>query len=214
MLLIVSPTSGGFLAHDLLLTRIAAGDQSAVPACVARYGPLVWTLAQRRLRNPADAEDAVQDVFIDLWKSADRFDPGVAEEITFVAMIARRRLIDRVRKDARHPSVAPLDAAGAPPAIDPAAPVGERIELGEEARLAAEQLERLPTDAQQVLRLSIFDGLSHGEIAAKTSLPLGTVKSHIRRGLDTLRQRLTERSRNVLATAAPEGRDGAGRLAR
>jgi RNA polymerase sigma factor (sigma-70 family) len=214
MLPIGCPMPGGFLSHDLLLTRIAAGDQSAVPACVSRYGPLVWTLAQRRLRNAADAEDAVQEVFIDLWKSADRFDPRLAEEITFVAMIARRRLIDRVRKDARQPSAAPLDAAGAPPAIDPAAPVGERIELGEEARLAANQLERLPTDAQRVLRLSIFDGLSHGEIAARTCLPLGTVKSHIRRGLDTLRQRLADRSPDALATAPPEGRDGAGRSAR
>ena len=196
--------------HDPLLTRIAAGDQSAVPACVARYGPLVWTLAHRRLRNTADAEDAVQEVFIDLWRSADRFDPRVAEEITFVAMIARRRLIDRVRKDARQPSAAPLDGHDGPPAVDPGGPVGDRLELGEEARLAAEQLERLPTDAQRVLRLSIFDGLSHGEIAARTSLPLGTVKSHIRRGLDTLRQRLAGAPRE----AAVAGREATGRFSR
>jgi RNA polymerase sigma-70 factor (ECF subfamily) len=200
------------LAHDLLLTRIAAGDQSAVPDCVARYGPLVWTLAQRRLKNAADAEDAVQEVFIDLWRSAERFDPGIAEEITFVAMIARRRLIDRVRKDARRPAAAPLDAAGSSAAVDPGAAVGDRIEVGEEARLAAEQFDRLPPDAQRVLRLSIFDGLSHGEIAAQTSLPLGTVKSHIRRGLDTLRQRLVGRSRPPLATAS--GRAEAGRFSR
>ena len=196
------------MAHDLLLTRIAAGDQSAVPDCVARYGPLVWTLAQRRLKNVADAEDAVQEVFIDLWRSAERFDPGVAEEITFVAMIARRRLIDRIRKDARRPAAAPLDAAGSSAAVDPGAAVGDRIEVGEEARLAAEQFDRLPSDAQRVLRLSIFDGLSHGEIAAQTSLPLGTVKSHIRRGLDTLRQRLVGRPREPLATAASHAEAG------
>ena len=196
------------MAHDFLLTRIAAGDQSAVPDCVARYGPLVWTLAQRRLKNVADAEDAVQEVFIDLWRSAERFDPGIAEEITFVAMIARRRLIDRVRKDARRPAAAPLDAAGSSAAVDPGAAVGDRIEVGEEARLAAEQFDRLPSDAQRVLRLSIFDGLSHGEIAAQTSLPLGTVKSHIRRGLDTLRQRLVGRPREPLATAASHAEAG------
>ena len=72
------------MPHDLLLTRIAAGDQSAVPACVARYGPLVWTLVQRRLKNIADADDVVQEVFIDLWRSAKRFDPRIAKEITFV----------------------------------------------------------------------------------------------------------------------------------
>ena len=202
------------MAHDMLLTRIAAGDRSAVPACVSRYGPLVWTLARRRLKNAADAEDAVQEVFIDLWKSAERFDPRVAEEVTFVAMIARRRLADRVRKDARRPTAAPLDSTDTSPAIDPAAPVGDRIELGEEARLAAEQLDRLSSDAQRVLRLSIFDGLSHGEIAAQTCLPLGTVKSHIRRGLDTLRQRLADRPRQALATASPGEREGVGRFSR
>ena len=197
----------------MLLERIAAGDQSAVPACVSRYGPLVWALAQRRLKNAADAEDAVQEVFIDLWKSAERYDPRVAEEVTFVAMVARRRLIDRVRKDARRPT-APLDDVGTSPAVDPGAPVGDRIELGEEARLAAEQLDRLPSDVQLVLRLSIFDGLSHGAIAAQTSLPLGTVKSHIRRGLDTLRQRLADRPRQAFATAAPGAREGVGRFSR
>lgn len=199
------------MPHDLLLTRIAAGDQSAVPACVARYGPLVWTLAQRRLKNVADAEDAVQEVFIDLWRSAKRFDPRIAKEITFVVMVARRRLIDHVRKEACRPSAAPLDAA---PQLDPGTPVGARIELGEEARLAADQLARLPPDAQQVLRLAIFDGLSHGEIAARTSLPLGTVKSLIRRGLDALRQHLKGRSQRTPASVAGEARKGAGRFSR
>lgn len=202
------------MPQDLLLTRIAAGDQSAVPACVDRYGPLVWTLAQRRLRNSADAEDAVQEVFIDLWRSADRFDPRIAEEITFVAMIARRRLIDRVRKDARLPTVASLDGHDAQPAVDPGGPVGNKLEVGEEARIAGEHLGQLPPDAQRVLRLAIYDGLSHGEIAARTALPLGTVKSHIRRGLETLRQRLSSRSRDAFATTAAEGRKGAGRFSR
>ena len=205
--------------EDSLLPRIASGDQSAVPECICRYGGLVWTLARRRLASREDAEDVVQEVFVDLWRSADRFDPQVAEEITFVAMIARRRVIDRLRRGAAAPETAMLrkivgvfaalamfagvftasiDEAGAAAVPDPAGArvVGRRLEVGEEARLADEHLSRLKPEEQQVLRLSIYDSLSHSAIAEHTGLPLGTVKSHIRRGLDSLRRKLAGRSRD------------------
>ncbi len=177
----------------LLLPRIAAGDQSAVPECLARYGGLVWTLARRRLGNAQDAEDAVQEVFVDLWRYADRFDPQVAEEITFVAMIARRRLIDGLRRRSRQPVTAPLDAAAMAGAAVGSGEVGLGLELGEEARIAGEQLRGLRPEEQTVLRLSIYESLSHAAIAERTGLPLGTVKSHIRRGLDSLRRTLAAR---------------------
>lgn len=190
--------------QTLLLPRIAAGDQSAVPECLARYGGLVWTLARRRLGNEEDAEDAVQEVFIDLWRFADRFDPGIAEEITFVAMIARRRLVDRLRSRSRQPVTAPLDeAAGAAATGD--GDVGRRLELGEEARIAGEQFRGLKPEEQSVLRLSIYDSLSHGAIAARTGLPLGTVKSHIRRGLDSLRRALAARRGGAMAVTRMVG---------
>lgn len=179
--------------EHLLLPRIADGDRSAVPECLARYGALVWTLARRRLGNEQDAEDAVQEVFIDVWRFADRFDPRVAEEITFVAMIARRRLIDRLRRQGRQPVTAPLDAATLSSAAAPDGDVGRGLEVGEEARVAGEQLRELRPEEQTVLRLSIYDSLSHAAIAERTGLPLGTVKSHIRRGLDSLRRTLAGR---------------------
>ena len=83
---------------DSILQRVAAGDTEAVAACIDRFGGLVWSLARRFLDRPTEAEDAVQEIFIELWKSASRFDPSIASETTFVAMIARRRLIDRQRK--------------------------------------------------------------------------------------------------------------------
>jgi RNA polymerase sigma factor (sigma-70 family) len=182
--------------QDSLLPRIADGDQSAVPECISRYGGLVWTLARRRLASREDAEDVVQEVFVDLWRSADRFDPQVAEEITFVAMIARRRVIDRLRRGAESRQTASIDEAGAAELPGPAGDaVVRRLELGEEARLADEQLAQLKPEEQQVLRLSIFDSLSHSAIADQTGLPLGTVKSHIRRGLDSLRQKLAGSTR-------------------
>jgi len=138
----------------------------------------------------------VQEIFIDLWRSADRFDPLVAEEITFVAMIARRRVIDRLRRCAGQPESASIDEVGAVPDSSSDGRVGRRLELGEEARLADEHLAQLKPEEQRILRLSIYNSLSHAAIAEYTGLPLGTVKSHIRRGLDSLRQKLVGRARN------------------
>lgn len=185
--------------QDLLLPRIAGGDQSAVPECISRYGGLIWSLARRRLVSREDSEDVVQEVFVDLWRSADRFDPLVAQEVTFVAMIARRRIIDRLRRRAVLPQTSSLDRGHAVDLPDPAddAPVGRRLELGEEARLADEHLEQLKPEEQRVLRLSNYDDLSHSAIAERTGLPLGTVKSHIRRGLDSLRHKLAGRGRST-----------------
>ena len=189
--------------QDSLLPRIADGDQSAVPECISRYGGLIWTLARRRLASREDAEDVVQEVFVDLWRSADRFDPQVAEEITFVAMIARRRVIDRLRRGSESRQTASIDEAGAAEVPDPAgdAAVDRRLELGEQARLADAQLAQLKPEEQQVLRLSIYDSLSHSAIAEQTGLPLGTVKSHIRRGLDSLRRTLAGRRRDAFEAA-------------
>jgi RNA polymerase sigma factor (sigma-70 family) len=84
-----------------VLERIAAGDPAAVDECIDRYGALVWSLARRHLRQHADADDAVQEIFIEIWRSAARFDPVIASEATFITMISRRRLIDRQRKQSR-----------------------------------------------------------------------------------------------------------------
>ena len=77
------------------LQRVADGDGDAIKICIDAYGSIVWSLARRMTTNNEEAEDAVQEIFIDLWKSAERFDPQQGSEVTFVAMIARRRLIDR-----------------------------------------------------------------------------------------------------------------------
>ncbi|GDX94942.1 RNA polymerase [Planctomycetia bacterium] len=189
--------------EDSLLRRIADGDQSAVPECISRYGGLIWSLARRRLASREDAEDVVQEIFVDVWRSADRFDPLLAEEITFVAMIARRRVIDRLRQRSVQRQTASIDEAGASAVVDVAGleTVGRRLELGEEARIADEHLQRLNPAEQQVLRLSIYDDLSHAAIAEQTGVPLGTVKSHIRRGLDSLRRTLAGRRRDAFEAA-------------
>ncbi len=167
-----------------VLQRVARGDPKAVRECVDRYAGLVWSLARRFARDDAEAEDAVQEVFVNLWRSAERFDPSVASETTFVAMIARRRLIDRARARARQPSSEALEESAdlAPEAkVDP-------VQLNEDARRAGVALAQLSPDQQRVLRLSVYQGLSHEQISNATGLPLGTVKTHIRRGLIRVRE--------------------------
>lgn len=172
-----------------LLTRIASGDESAVRACMERFGGLVWSLARRMTSTHDEAEDAVQDIFVDVWRSAARYDPKIASETAFVATIARRRLIDRRRRAQRRPEAELLPDSLA----SGESPVDEQLALGDEAELARVELEKLKPEQQRVLRLSIWDGLSHSEIAEHTGLPLGTVKTHARRGLMQIRDAIASR---------------------
>lgn len=169
-----------------LLKRIAAGDGGAVRECIDRYGGLVWSLARRMSPAPAEAEDAVQEIFLDLWRSAARFDPGISSEVTFVAMIARRRLLDRRRTRRRTPETSSL--ADEPTPVEHAG--AARMEACAEAGLAASALAQLRPEQRLVLVLSACHGLSHEEIASTVNMPLGTVKAHARRGLLRVRELL------------------------
>ena len=132
-----------------------------------------------------DRENPKTPSLIDLWKSAARFDPARASETTFVAMVARRRLIDLLRRTESRPKL-----VGMPEHLDAPDKEHQRIETGVEASSAARALASLKPEQRQVLLLSIYQGMSHGEIVEATGIPLGTVKSHIRRGLSEVRRKL------------------------
>jgi RNA polymerase sigma-70 factor (ECF subfamily) len=138
------------------------------------------------LNNTDEAEDAVQEIFVDIWKNAARFDPEQASETTFIAMIARRRLIDRIRYSQRRISADSIDDVLAEP-VDRSDKV---MQTSVEAREAAKALDALRPEQRQVLQLSIIHGLSHQEIADATGMPLGTVKTHARRGILQAREHL------------------------
>lgn len=169
-----------------ILKRIAAGDRNAVEDCLNAYGGLAYSIARRLLANEADAEDAVQEAFIDVWKNAGRFDPAVASEATFIAMITRRRVIDKIRRSGRRISTDPIEEM----LSEPGDQGYKFIQMGAEAREAAEAMKTLRPEQQKVLRLSIVGGMSHQEIADSTGIPIGTVKTHARRGLLRLREAL------------------------
>ncbi len=176
----------------VILQRLAAGDPSAVSASIDRFGSLVWMLALRMTPSRTDAEDAVQEVFTEIWRVAGRFDPNIASARAFVAMIARRRLIDRARSNKRHQRVGALgeDPSVAAVHSDPSG----GVVLDEDAERARAAIEQLRPEQQKVIRLAIGESWTHERIAEHLGMPLGTVKTHLRRGLLKVREILSGRS--------------------
>lgn len=169
---------------DSLLKRVANGDSGAIKEVMDQFGGLVWSLARRSCYNPADAEDATQEIFLDIWKSASRYDESKGSETLFVAMIARRRLIDRIRRQGREPQTEDIDEPG----FELSAGNEADAETMTEASLAARAVATLKPAQQRVLELGLLQGLSHSEIADVTGMPLGTVKTQMRRGLIRVRE--------------------------
>jgi RNA polymerase sigma-70 factor (ECF subfamily) len=170
------------------LRRIARGDAQALSHLYDEAASLSYALALRILRNPADAEEAVLDSFMQVWRRAGQYVPERGAAQTWLLAIVRNRSIDRLRS--RNSTERPaLDLDSLPPAAAPAADGASPEEsslLAEQRRTVRGALARLPAATRTALELSYFEGLSHSEIAARLAEPLGTVKTRIRRGLRIL----------------------------
>jgi len=165
------------------LLRMAAGDSRAVDELLKSHGAMLWSLALHSCHgNRADAEDAVQEILIDLWRFAHQFDPDRGGDTVFISMIARRRLIDRFRR--RGPIETELDAETL--AYEP--DFVSALETVSDFSAMLRCMRSLRREERRVLRLGFFRGLSQTEIADRTGMPLGTVKSLMRRGQIRLRE--------------------------
>ena len=169
-----------------LLAEVATGDSKAFEELTKKYGNLIWSIARRYLSNQAEAEDAVQEIFLALWQSASRFDANKGSEITFIATIARRRLIDGLRKNNKHKILQSIDDSISNDVFQQKSNLEKNAELS----LAIGILETLEKKDQELLSLSIYQGYSHVEIAKLLNLPLGTVKTKIRRNLMKIREKI------------------------
>ena len=176
-----------------LLTEVASGDSKAFEELTKKYGNLIWSIARRYLSNQAEAEDAVQEIFLALWQSASRFDAKKGSEITFIATIARRRLIDGLRKNNKHKILQSIDDVMSEDVFRQKSNLEKNAELS----LAIGILETLEKKDQELLSLSIYQGYSHVEIAKLLNLPLGTVKTKIRRNLMKIREKIKDNKMNV-----------------
>ena len=171
--------------QQLVLPQVAAGEPRAMNRCITQYGGIVWAIARRYIKDTAEAEDLVQEVFTEVWKKSASFDPSIASESTFIGLIARRRAIDFLRRSGRRPDFEPLTAAESLPQ-----PVSQSHSVTCDPETVKSSLANLPADTRQLFHLFFEDGFTHPEIAEKTGLPLGTVKTRLRRGLITLRDQL------------------------
>jgi RNA polymerase sigma-70 factor, ECF subfamily len=146
------------------LQRSAAGHTEAVRESIHEYGALIWTLASRLSRTPAEAENATQEIFQAIWRDAARFDASKGSDKDFIIMIARRRLIDRMSKRVLE------------------RPVDSQHEHD------VNVLSALRREQREVVELSLIGGVAQSEIATHLAIPSGTVKSSMRRGLTKLRE--------------------------
>jgi RNA polymerase sigma-70 factor (ECF subfamily) len=165
---------------------VARGDHDALQACIKRYGALVWSIARRLSPTTADAEDAVQEVFTQLWRTASSYEASRGPEGAFVALLARRRVIDRLRK---HQTWSQMEIAADSETLAALSAVESPAEQQSDAARAAQVLASLPAEQRKAILMSMH-GWSHGEIAEHTALPLGTVKTLVRRGLLRIREAL------------------------
>jgi RNA polymerase sigma-70 factor (ECF subfamily) len=171
---------------------MAAGDESALATLYDEWSGRVHTLAFWILRDDDDAEDVVEEIFWQAWKSADRYENQRAAGATWLMMIARSRAIDRLRHRRRRADwLAAPATTGMLLEQNPGQADESSSEVAERRAVLSSAMGSLPAEQREALELAYFGGLSHAEIAAQVSQPLGTVKTRIRLAMQKLRERLS-----------------------
>lgn len=176
--------------HDgdiALVGRIVARDGRAVGELYDRHHRLLYGLILRILRDRAEAEEVLQEVFVLVWTRAETYDVALGSPAGWLVRIARNRAIDRLRANTVR-----LRAADAVPVPAPGDSPESRASASERQRAVARALDSLPTDQRRLIEQAYFLGLTQSELAERHKLPLGTVKTRIRAGMLALRQQLSQ----------------------
>ena len=178
----------------VLLQRIAWTDESALSQLYDRYGQILYSVGMRILRSVTDAEDVVQDVFLQAWNKADSYQRDKGTVYTWLVTMMRNRAIDRLRSKGFKQHIKSVDVENImlfseTKSSNPHA----SVVMTEHQQLVISALKQLPKDHQQIFALSYYEGFSQSEIAEKLSIPLGTVKSRMRKGLQMMRSMLEEK---------------------
>jgi RNA polymerase sigma-70 factor, ECF subfamily len=183
----VNPEQGGGRSDTdwSLLERIVQKDESALTALYDRYAGLVYAQATRILRDSGAAEEIVQDLFFQIWRTAERFDPARGSLPGWLLVAARNRAISRLRRrDGRGDEALPEDVVSFPCNLESDAAQNQML-----GRVKS-VLDGLPDGQREAIELAYFEGMSHSEIATRMNAPLGTVKTRIRSALEILRSKL------------------------
>lgn len=174
---------------SILLQRVQTGDRSAFSELYDALAPVVFGVVKRVLRDPAMSEEVTQEVFLEIWKTADRFDPERAKASTWAVTLARRRAVDRVRHEqSQRNRVEALSHQPTGASVD----LEDTVVSSLDTERVTRALAQLPDDQREVITLAFLNGLAHGAIAEQLDLPLGTVKGRVRGGLRRLRDLIGE----------------------
>jgi RNA polymerase sigma-70 factor (ECF subfamily) len=171
-----------------LLTAVASGDRGAFAELYDRTAPRVLGLIKRLLIDHSQSEEVAQEVFLEIWQTATRYQPTKGAAVTWMLTMAHRRAVDRVRasQSSRDRDVR-IGIRDYEPGFDQ---VSEAVEVSVEHQRVAKALARLTELQRQAVQLAYYGGLSHSEIAARLSIPIGTVKTRLRDGMIRLRDEL------------------------
>jgi RNA polymerase sigma-70 factor (ECF subfamily) len=182
-----------------LVARVVDGDVRAFEAIYDRYSAQVFGVAMAVTGRRRAAEEATQDAFLSLWRTADRYNTDRGTLKTWLLAMVRNRSIDWLRREARHDRGLEIDDAllGR---LEAAERTDEQVAAREESRHARQLLISLPTKQRQVIELAYFKGLTHTEIAAEVGIPLGTVKGRQRLALAKMHEKLTSLPELALST--------------
>ena len=171
-----------------LVAEIAAGSTDALARLYDRHAGIVFGMARRILSRLEDAEEVVQDVFAQVWREAARYERSRATVAGWVVMLSRARSIDRLRARHARPDLnAPVGDDAAPPIASSGLTPEELTISAEDVRSVRGALAELPDAQRSLLELAYYEGLTHTEIADRTGVPLGTVKTRIRTAMSALR---------------------------
>lgn len=174
------------------MTRVAAGEENAVGGLYERFGSLVYRMAYQSMPTRAEAEDAVQEVFIRLWKTAGRYDPERAALVTWVMLITRRHLVDKLRRSRARVRASSLDEAQ-PWRTASVEPGKSRMEQDERFEALMQRIDALPELQKMVVTRAYLGGQTLRQIGEELDTPLGTIKSALSRALVRLRERTGEK---------------------
>jgi len=166
------------------LTRVKGGDQQAMTDLFDQYSGMVYSVALRVLKDPGQAEDVMQEIFFQVWRNPNAFVSGRGSLGAWLAVMARNRAIDSLRR--RRPTDSVDDVV-----LVSSSDLGSEVERSRMMEKVRGVLKDLPMEQQKSVEMAFFEGLTHSEIAAKTGDPLGTVKTRIRSALMTLRKAIT-----------------------
>jgi RNA polymerase sigma-70 factor, ECF subfamily len=174
-----------------LLARVGQGDETALRAVYERTSAMLFGLVSRILPDRGEAEDALTDVYVQVWRQASRYERGTASALAWLTMLARTRAIDRWRaRDRREGRAQALDSLDERRLLDPEPCPIESSNGRERAQLVRRAVAALPAEQRRLIEAAFFSGLTHTELAEAFRQPLGTVKTRIRAGLAALREAL------------------------